>query len=97
MSIMEKIDTDFTSAMKERRGAELSTLRLLRAALKNKQIELMRELEEEEALAVLRKQVKQLKDVLPSFETAGRLDLVDKTKAELTVLEQYLPKEIVLT
>lgn len=93
MSPIEKINADFISAMKERRQAELSTLRLLRAALKNKQIELMRELKEEDVVAVIRKQIKQLKDTLPLFETAGRSDLVDKSKAELVVLEGYLPVE----
>lgn len=94
MSIIEKININFISAMKERRETELSILRMLRAALKNKQIELMRELKEEDVLAVLRTQIKQLKDVLPSFETAGRTDLADKTKAELVILEGYLPAEM---
>lgn len=93
MTVVEKINADFTSAMKERREAELSTLRLLRAALKNKQIELMRELKEEDAVAVVRRQIKQLKDALPLFETAGRTDLADKSKAELVVLERYLSVE----
>lgn len=92
--ILEKLNADFISAMKEKKEAELSTLRLLRSALKNKQIELMHELSEEEAAAVVRKQVKQLRDVLPSFEGAGRADLVDKTKFELSVLEKFLPVEI---
>jgi uncharacterized protein YqeY len=94
MSVIEKINADFTLAMKERRQAELSTLRMLRTALKNKQIELMRELKEEDVLAVIRSQIKQLKDALPSFETAGRTDLVEKSKAELAVLEDYLPAEM---
>lgn len=94
MTILEQINVDFVSAMKEKKEAELSTLRLLRSALKNKQIDLMRELKEEDILAVIRIQIKQLKDALPSFETAGRADLVDKTKAELIVLERYLPAEL---
>lgn len=94
MSTIEKINADFTSAMKEKKEAELSTLRLLRAALKNKQIELMRELEEEDVLVVIRGQIKQLKDALMSFESAGRIDLADKSKAELVVLERYLPVEM---
>jgi uncharacterized protein YqeY len=92
--IIEKINADFVLAMKERREAELSTLRLLRAALKNKQIELMHELKDDDALAVIRTQIKQLKDALLSFESAGRTELVDKTKNELVILERYLPAEI---
>lgn len=94
MNIIESINADFISAMKEKHESELSTLRLLRAALKNKQIELMYEPKEEEIVAVVRTQIKQLKDALPSFESAGREDLVGKTKNELTVLEKYLPAEI---
>lgn len=91
--ILEQLNTDFILAMKGKKEAELSTLRLLRAALKNKQIELMRELSEEEAVAVVRKQIKQLRDVLPSFESAGRVDLAEKTKFELSVLEKYFQTE----
>ncbi|MFH1252811.1 MAG: GatB/YqeY domain-containing protein [Candidatus Uhrbacteria bacterium] len=94
MNILETINQDFVLAMKEKREAELSTLRLLRAALKNKQIELMHELKEEDILAMIRTQIKQLKDALLSFETANRSDLVEKTKNELLVLEKYLPAEI---
>lgn len=94
MSTLEQVNADFISAMKEKKEAELSTLRLLRTALKNRQIELMHELKEEEALAVIRTQIKQLKDALLSFETAGRSDLIEKTKNELVVLERYLPAEM---
>jgi hypothetical protein len=94
MSIIEKINADFISAMKEKREAELSTLRLLRSALKNKQIEVMHELKEEEILAVIKTQIKQIKDSLLSFESAGRTDLVEKTKNEAVILERYLPAEL---
>lgn len=94
MSILEQINSDLTLAMKEKKEAELSTLRLLRSALKNKQIDLMCELKEEDVLAVIKTQIKQLKDALLSFETAARADLADKTKAELLVLEKYLPAEM---
>jgi uncharacterized protein YqeY len=93
MSILEQINQNFISAMKEKREAELSILRMLRAALKNKQIELTRELNEDEVAAVVKKQVKQLRDVLPTFESAGRNDLADKTKTELSILEKYLPAD----
>lgn len=94
MSTLEKINTDLTSAMKEKKEAVLSTLRLLRSALKNKQIELIRELTEEDVLAVIKTQIKQLKDALLSFEEAGRNDLAEKNKAELVTLERYLPAEM---
>ncbi|MFA6131814.1 MAG: GatB/YqeY domain-containing protein [Patescibacteria group bacterium] len=94
MTLFEKINADFTSAMKEKKEIDLSILRMLRSALKNKQIEVMHELKEEEGLAVIRTQIKQIKDALMSFESAGRADLIDKSKAELAVLESYLPAEM---
>ncbi|MFH1089601.1 MAG: GatB/YqeY domain-containing protein [Candidatus Uhrbacteria bacterium] len=94
MSTLEKINADLTAAMKEKKEAVLSTLRLLRSALKNKEIELIRELKEEDVLAVIRTQIKQLKDALASFEAAGRNDLVEKNKNELVTLEGYLPAEM---
>ncbi len=92
MTLLETINQDFTAAMKERREAELSTLRLLRAALKNRQIELMKELSEDEALSVVKSQIKQLKDALESF--ASREDLAQKARGELAVLEKYLPAQL---
>jgi uncharacterized protein YqeY len=93
MSTLEKINADLTAAMKEKKEAVLSTLRLLRSALKNKEIELIRELKEEDVLAVIKTQIKQLKDAIVSFEAAGRNDLVEKNKNELVTLEGYLPAE----
>jgi len=94
MSTLEKINADLTAAMKEKKEAVLSTLRLLRSALKNKEIELIRELKEEDVLAVIKTQIKQLKDAIVSFEAAGRNDLAEKNKSELTTLEGYLPAEM---
>ncbi len=94
MSTLEKINADLTAAMKEKKEAVLSTLRLLRSALKNKEIELIRELKEEDVLAVIKTQIKQLKDAIVSFEAAGRNDLVEKNKNELATLEGYLPAEM---
>ncbi len=94
MSILDQINQDFISAMKEKRELELSILRMLRAALKNKQIELIRELKEEDILAVIKTQIKQLRDALVTFESAGRDDLITQTKSELIILEKYLPAEL---
>jgi len=91
MSILERIQQETTAAMKGHREAELSTLRLLRAALKNRQIELLRELSDEDVLAIVRSQIKQIKDAIVSFEAGQRADLIEKAKAEIKVLEHYLP------
>jgi len=88
----ERIDADLKEAMKAKNEAVLSTLRLARTALKNKQIDLMgKEMGEEETVAVLRTMVKQYKDALSDFESAGRTDLAEKQKAEIEILERYLP------
>ena len=94
MSLLQKINDDAKEAMKAKESATLSTLRMLKAALKNKQIELMHELQEEEIVAVLRSQIKQLKDSLESFVQGKREDLATVAKQELTVLEKYLPAEM---
>ena len=88
----ERIDADLKEAMKAKNEAVLSTLRLARTAIKNKQIDLMgKEMSEEETVAVLRTMVKQYKDALSDFESAGRTDLAGKQKAEIEILERYLP------
>jgi len=70
----------------------LSALRLVHSAFKNKQIELVgKEMMEDEAIAVLRTMVKQYKDALSDFETAGRTDLAEKQRAEIEIVERYLP------
>ncbi|HWQ99502.1 MAG TPA: GatB/YqeY domain-containing protein [Candidatus Methylomirabilis sp.] len=91
MSIIEHIDADLKEAMKQKNELELSTLRLVRSALKNKQIELGREPTEEEIQSVLRTVVKQYSDALGDFEKAGRTDLATRQKAELGVVQGYLP------
>ncbi len=91
MSIIEKIDHDFKEAMKARNEAVVSTLRMARSAFKNRQIDLGSELNEEEIVSVLRTMVKQYKDALQDFENAGRTDLATRQKAEIELLERYLP------
>lgn len=91
MSIVEQIDADLTSAMKERNELKLSTLRLVRSAIKNKQIDVGRPLTDEEAQAVLKTMKKQFSDALQDFENARREDLIERQKAELTLIEGYLP------
>jgi len=91
MSIIEKIEDDLKEAMKAKNEAAVSTLRMARSAFKNKQIELGSELNEEQTANVLRSMVKQYKDALQDFESAGRIDLSARQKAEIELLERYLP------
>lgn len=90
--LTDRIDHDLKEAMKARNESVLSALRLVHAAFKNKQIDLMgTEMSEEDATAVLRTMVKQYKDALADFEAAGRTDLAEKQKAEIEIIERYLP------
>lgn len=98
-SIFDRLNEDLKQAMRDKDKVRLRTLRSLRAALKNKQIE-QREngadtvMSEQDQLAVVRKQVNQRKDSIEQYEKAGRDDLVDKEKAELAVLEEYMPAQL---
>src|SRR3989338_5388708 len=89
--ILEQIDADLKTAMKQKNELELSTLRLVRSALKNKQIDLGHAPSDDETHAVLRTLVKQYQDALADFEKAGRADLASHQKSELGVLQKYLP------
>jgi len=94
MSLQSQIDEDLKNAMRAQDAARLSVLRLLKAALKNTAIEKLGadgELSDADAIAVIRKQVKQRQDSIESFEKGGRTELAAKEKAEIDVLNRYLP------
>ncbi len=95
MSLQKRIDEDLKDAMRAKDATRLSVLRLLKAALKNATIEKVGadgELTDADAIAVIRKQVKQRQDSIESFEKGGRAELAEKEKAEMAVLNQYLPQ-----
>ncbi len=94
MGLREKIDTDTKEALKSGAKDKLSTLRMLNAALKNKQIDKRRSLTEEEVFETVRSLIKQRKDSIEQFAKGGRQDLVDKETAEVAVLEVYLPQQL---
>ena len=91
MSLNNKVAADITAAMKAKDAARLSALRMLKAAIMNKEVEKGRALDEAESLQVVNALVKQRRDSIEQFSNAGRVDLVDKETAEVTVLEHYLP------
>lgn len=91
MTIIERIDTDLKQAMKHKNELELSTLRLVRSALKNKQIDLGHAPTDDETQVVLKTLVKQYQDALTDFEKAGRSDLASRQRSELEVVKRYLP------
>jgi uncharacterized protein len=92
MNLKDQIIADVTVAMKAKDAARTSTLRMLKAAIVNRQIEKGGELDEEELLKLLRSQVKQRRDSVEQYEKGGRQDLVDKERAEIAVIEGYLPQ-----
>lgn len=91
MSLLERLEQEYIRASKARDADAVSTLRLLRAALKNTQIEKMHPLSDDEAIDVVTKEVKKLKDSRESFVAGGRADLINKTDHELALLQTYLP------
>ena len=97
MNTNERLDQDFIGAVKARDAFAVSVLRMLRAALKNAEIEKrakQAEMKEEDVVEVLGKEVKKIKDALDSFVQGGREDLVEKSKKEIEIIERYLPKQL---
>jgi uncharacterized protein YqeY len=95
MNLLEQIDHDLKEAMKARDAFKLGTLRMVKSALKYAAIEkggVATILSEEDAAAVLRKQIKQREDSVTSFEQGGRPELAKKEKAEIAILRAYLPQ-----
>jgi uncharacterized protein YqeY len=91
MRLTDKVNADITAAMKSKDPARLSSLRMMKAAIMNKDIEKGRDLEDAEVLQVFSSLVKQRRDSSEQFSKAGRTDLVAKETAEIAVLEEYLP------
>ncbi len=91
MTLTERIDQEFKEAMKAKDEVRLSTLRLLRTALKNRQIETQAPLADADVQAVIKTTIKQYQDALSDFLNAGRTDLADRQQRELSILNEYLP------
>ena len=91
MAFIERIQKDLTQAMKMKEELRLSVLRMVKTALKNKEIEKIRPLEDVEALQVLQTLVKQRRESVEQFTQGGRKDLADKETKEIAIIESYLP------
>jgi len=90
-TLMEKVTQDIAAAMREKNQASLAPLRMLKAALMNREVEKGRALDEAESLQVVASLVKQRRDSIDQFRAGGRQDLVDREQAEITFLERYQP------
>ena len=91
MSMNDQVGADIAAAMKARDASRLSALRMLKAAVMNKSVEKGRDLDDAEVQQVVTSLVKQRRDSIEQFTSAGRTDLVEKETAELKVLQAYLP------
>ena len=91
MSYIDRIQSDLTAAMKEKDELRLSVLRMMKSALKHKEIEKMRPLDDLESLQVLQTLVKQRHESAEQFTKGGRFDLAEKEKKEIAFIENYLP------
>src|ERR1700740_2924175 len=92
MSLVEQIQKDITAAMKAREEQRLSTLRMVKTALKNREIEKMAPLDDKESQAVLATLIKQRKESVEQFTKGGRQEMADKEAAEIVLIESYLPR-----
>jgi len=91
MSLSARIEKDYVTAFKAKKTDEVAVLRMLKAAVKNKQVELRRELTDNEILDVVARQVKQRQESIDQFRAAGRVDLAEIEERELLILRTYLP------
>ncbi|GGF83135.1 GatB/YqeY domain-containing protein [Paenibacillus aceti] len=94
MNLSERLNEDMKQAMKSQDKLKLSTIRMVRSAMKNLEIDLKRTLEDNEVLDILSREIKQRKDALQEFEKAGREDLAANARAEVEIIAEYLPKQL---
>jgi uncharacterized protein YqeY len=94
MSLKEKLSEDMKAAMRAKQSERLATIRLINAAIKQREVDERIELSDEQVLTVIEKMIKQRKDSITQFEAGGRQDLADKEKAELVVLGEYMPAQL---
>ncbi len=94
MSLKDQITEDMKTAMRAKDSERLGTIRLLQAAMKQQEVDERVVLDDAAVVAIVDKLIKQRKDSITAFEDAGRQDLADKEKAEMAVLQAYLPERM---
>ena len=94
MALKDKLDEDFKEAMRGREERRLSTLRMLRAGIKNAEVARGRPLDEGEIVEVIAKQIKEREESIDIFQKAKRSDLVDKEQQEMNTLKVYMPEQV---
>ena len=94
MSLKAQISEDMKNAMRARDSARLGAIRLLQAAIKQREVDERIELDDAAVIAVIEKMLKQRRDSIAAYESANRTDLADVEKFEVTVLQTYMPKQL---
>ncbi|MFZ9315178.1 MAG: GatB/YqeY domain-containing protein [Burkholderiaceae bacterium] len=94
MSLKDRLQEDIKAAMRAKAADQLTTLRLITAAIKQKEVDERVTLDDAQVLSVIEKMVKQRKDSIAQFQAGGRQDLVEKESAELALLQSYLPAQL---
>jgi len=94
MPLKERIEAEFMQAVRSKDALKVSCLRMIKAAVKNKEIDKKGPLDEAQMTAILQTMAKQRKESIEQFEKGGRQDLVEKEKAELSLIENYLPQQM---
>ncbi|AJY76322.1 GatB/YqeY domain-containing protein [Paenibacillus beijingensis] len=94
MNLSERLNDDMKQAMKNQDKFKLTTIRMIRSAVKNLEIDLKRPLDDNEVLDIVSREIKQRKDSLQEFEKAGRDDLIKDVAAEIEIISQYLPEQL---
>ena len=94
MSLKAQIQEDMKTAMREKNAQKLGTIRLLTAAMKQKEVDERVELSDEMIVTIIEKRLKQRRDSISQYESAGRQDLADQEKFELNLLQGYMPAQL---
>lgn len=92
--ILDHLNQDLKQAMKDKDALKLSVIRMLKASLKNEEINLGRPLSEDEEITILSRELKMRQDSLQEFEKAGREDLAEKTRQEIEIVTSYMPAQL---
>lgn len=94
MTLKETLSEDMKTAMRAKDSEKLATIRLINAAIKQREVDERIELGDDQVLSVIEKMIKQRKDSITQFEAGGRQDLADKEKSEIAVLAAYMPAQM---
>lgn len=94
MSLSERLNEDMKQAMKSQDKFRLSVIRMVRASVKNLEIDERRTISDDEVIGILKRELKQRKESLQEFVNAGRDDLAETAKAEIAIISEYLPEQL---